>query len=148
MVFENAFLSWLSKRINARKNLPESLLPSYKNGITNLPRRQIPSDVHKAIYNFWLEPNKSVVGTDSRSDRNLIRVLKLSYLLKQNLFESVNDDNIIEKETNFTKTGNKKTYMVANRKIYTKSVREMHKEFCKGTALNCSLTTFWKYKPF
>ena len=60
MVFENAFLSWLSKRISARKNLPESLLRSYKNGITNLLRRQIPSDVHKAIYNFWLEPNKSV----------------------------------------------------------------------------------------
>ena len=24
----------------------------------------------------------------------------------------------------------------------------MHQEFCKETALNCSLRTFWKYRPF
>ena len=130
------------------KNRLGSLLRSYKNGITNLPGRQIPSDVHKAVYNFSLEPSNSVDSTDSRSDRNVIRVSKLSYLLIYKHFEGINDNNITEKETTFSKTGNKKTYMVANCKMYTKSVREMHKEFCKETALNCSLSNFWKYRPF
>lgn len=77
MFFENGFLSWLSKRINGRKNCLESLLRSYEKGITNLPRRQLPSDVNKAIYSFWLDPNNSVVSIDSRSDQNIITVSKL-----------------------------------------------------------------------
>ena len=79
MVFENVFLYWLSKRINGGKNHLESLLRSYKNGIANLPRRQLLSDVHKAICNFWLDLNNSVVSIDSRSDRKIVRVSKLSY---------------------------------------------------------------------
>ena len=95
MVFENHFLSWLSKRINARKNRLESYLHSYKNGITNLPRKQLPSDVPKAICSSWLDPNNSIVSTDSRSDREIIRVSKLSYLLKYKHFEGINDNNKI-----------------------------------------------------
>ena len=59
---------------------------------------------------------------------------KLSYLLKYKHFEGIND-NITKKETAFTKTDTKKTCVVANRKIYTKSIWEMNKEFCKETAL-------------
>lgn len=77
MFFENSFLSWLSKRINGRKNCLESLLRSYAKGITNLPRRQLPSDVNKAIYSFWLDPNNSVVSIDSRPDQSIITVSKL-----------------------------------------------------------------------
>ena len=77
MFFENSFLSWLSKRINGRKNCLESLLRSYEKGITNLPRRQLPSDVNKAIYSFWLDPNNSVVSIDSRPDQSIITVSKL-----------------------------------------------------------------------
>ena len=106
------------------------------------------TEVHKAIYNFWIDPNNSVVSTDSRSDRNNIILTKLSYLLKYKHLEGINNNNIIEKETTFTKTRNKEIYMDTNRKIYTKSVREMHNEFCKETALNYSLSIFWKYKLF
>ena len=94
MVFENIFLSWLSKRINTRKNCLESLLRSCKNGITNLPLMQLPSEVHKVIYNFWLDSNSSIVSADSRSNRNVIRMSKLSYLLKYKHFEGINDNNI------------------------------------------------------
>ena len=39
-------------------------------------------------------------------------------------------------------------YLVAHRKVYTKPIRKLHTSFLEKTDLMCSLSTFFKYKPF
>ena len=38
--------------------------------------------------------------------------------------------------------------MLAIKKVYSHLIRDMQREFCKKTALKCSLSTFFEYKPF
>ena len=85
----------------------------------------LPCDIHKKIYQFWLHPETSVVSTDCREGRNKIKISKLNYLNRQ--LNAIQDDNIEEQTIAFKKTGNKKTYVTAQRLVYTKSVRELHK---------------------
>ena len=85
----------------------------------------LPCDIHKKIYQFWLHPETSVVSTDCREGRNKIKISKLNYLNRQ--LNAIQDDNIEEQTIAFKKTGNKKTYVTAKRLVYTKSVRELHK---------------------
>ena len=42
----------------------------------------------------------------------------------------------------------KKTYVTAQRLVYTKSVRELHQKFMELSGIDCSYSLFYKYKPF
>ena len=105
-----------------------------------------PCDIHEKIYQFWLHPETSVVSTDRREGRDKIKISKLNYLNRQ--LNAIQDDNIEEQTIAFKKTGNKKTYVTAQRLVYTKSVRELHKKFMELSGIDCSYSLFYKYKPF
>ena len=105
-----------------------------------------PCDIHEKIYQFWLHPETSVVSTDRREGRDKIKISKLNYLNRQ--LNAIQDDNIEEQTIAFKKTGNKKTYVTAQRLAYTKSVRELHKKFMELSGIDCFYSLFYKYKPF
>ena len=105
-----------------------------------------PCDIQEKIYQFWLHPETSVVSTDRREGRDKIKISKLNYLNRQ--LNAIQGDNIEEKTIAFKKTGNKKTYVTAQRLVYTKSVRELHKKFMELSGIDCSYSLFYKYKPF
>ena len=105
-----------------------------------------PCDIHEKIYQFWLHPETSVVSTDRREGRDKIKISKLNYLNRQ--LNAIQDDNIEEQTIAFKKTGNKKTYVTAQRLVYTKSVRELHKKFMELSGIDCFYSLFYKYKPF
>ena len=67
------------------------------------------------------------MSTDCCEGRDKIKISKLNYLNRQ--LNAIQDDNIEEQTIAFKKTGNKKTYVTAQRLVYTKSVRELHKKF-------------------
>ena len=59
------------------------------------------------------------------------------------------DDSIEEKEVTLKKTGKTKTYVRAHRRIYTKPIRQLFKDFIENHSdLKCSFSTFYKYRPF
>ena len=62
--------------------------------------------------------------------------------------EHISDENCKEKDVTLKKTGKTKTYIVAQRKIYTKPIRQLYQEFKGNIDFDCSLATFYKFKPF
>ena len=85
----------------------------------------LPCDIHEKIYRFWLHPETSVVSTDRHESRDKIKKSKLNYLNRQ--LNVIQDNNIEEQTIGLKKTGNKRTYVTAQRLVYTKSVGELHK---------------------
>ena len=61
---------------------------------------------------------------------------------------NIQDENCKEKDITLKKTGKTKTYDTAHCKIYTKPTRQLHQEFKESSDFACSLSTFYKYKPF
>ena len=53
-----------------------------------------------------------------------------------------------KKDVTLKKTGKTKTYIIAQRKIYTKPIRQLYQEFKGNIDFDCSLATFYKFKPF
>ena len=72
-------------------------------------------DILEKIYQFWLHPETSVVSTDRLEGRDKIKISKLNYLNRQ--LNAIQNDNIEEQRIAFKKTGNKKTYVTAQRLV-------------------------------
>ena len=144
LIDDYSFTQWLPKKINYK---PIRLLNLLKNcEKLSSPKNILPSSVHENIYKFWLQPETSVLSTDRREGRDKIKISKLSYLSRQ--LNAIEDNNIEEQIITFKKTGKTKTYVTAQRLVYTKSVRELHKKFIEISGVDCSLSLFFKYKPF
>ena len=62
--------------------------------------------------------------------------------------EHISDKNCKEKDVTLEKTGKTKTYIVAQRKIYKKLIGQLDQEFKGNIEFDCSLATFYKFKPF
>ena len=86
------------------------------------------------------------MSTDRRKSRDKIKISKLNYLNRQ--LNAIQDDNFEEQTIAFKKAGNKKTYVRAQRLVYSKSVRELDKKFMELSGIDCSHSLFYKYKPF
>ena len=100
------------------------------------------------MYDFWLQPETTVQTTDRRSDRDEGRVTKPSYLRVYKHLQDRNDSNKTVKEIKMMKTGKSKFYVTAQRKEYTKPLRELHKTFISTTNITITFSSFIKYKPF
>ena len=86
--------------------------------------------------------------TDRRSGRDEVRVSKMQYLREYKHLTSIEDENLEEKKVILKKTGTVKIYVTAHRRIYTKPVRQLYRDFSDKTDIHCSFSTFNKYIPF
>lgn len=53
-----------------------------------------------------------------------------------------------KKKITLKKTAKAKTYVTGHRNIFTKPIRQLHREIKEGSDLFCSHSIFYKYKPF
>ena len=147
MLEDYHFIRWLSKKLDFMR--PYKLIAILKNyHADHIPRNTLPDDVPQKIYDFWLLPENSIQTTDRRTGRDEVRITKMSYLRDYKHLQKIEDSNIAIKEVVMKKTGNTKSYVAAQRMVYTKPIRELHKTFISTKNVTCSISSFIKYKPF
>ena len=147
MLHDDNFLSWLAKRLDYKTYRLRNVLSSYEQQ-TKSCRHTLSVSQHQKIYDFWLDENVSIPSTDKRSGCQEIRIGKLQYIKELKHLEHISDENCKEKDVTLKKTGKTKTYIVAQCKIYTKPIRQLYQEFKGNIDFDCSLATFYKFKPF
>ena len=147
MLHDDNFLSWLAKRLDYKTYRLRNILSSYEQQIKSC-RSTLSVSQHQKIYDFWLDENVSIPSTDKRSGCQEIRIGKLQYIKELKHLEHISDENCKEKDVTLKKTGKTKTYIVAQCKIYTKPIRQLYQEFKGNIDFDCSLATFYKFKPF
>ena len=110
------FLKWLSKAVDYK-------LYQLKNLVLSKPRsnRKSYSVPQQEVYSFWVQ--NSITSNDSTNSSK--RVSKMSFFRN---FKEINNDNVREEEKT-RKKGSKVKMIVATKRIYTDSVRTLHKRF-------------------
>ena len=66
----------------------------------------------------------------------------------RSISRSASDNDVIISHVTLKKSGKTKTYIVAQRKIYAKPIRQLYQEFEGNIDFECSLASFSKLKPF
>ena len=129
------FLKWLSKAVDYK-------LHHLKNLVSLKPRsnRKSYSVPQQEVYDFWVQ--NSITTNDSTNSSK--RASKMSFFRD---FKEITDDNFREEEKT-RKKGSKVKMIVATKRIYTDSVRTLHKRFNEDQEHPISLTAFFKWKPF
>ena len=135
LVTDQHFLKWLSKAVDCKlyqlinlvKSKPRSNRKSY-----SVPQQE--------VYDFWVQ--NSITSNNSTNSSK--HVLKMSFFRD---FKEITDDNVREEEKT-CKKGSKVKMIVTTKRIYTDSVRILHKRFNEDQEHPISLTAFFKYKPF
>ena len=110
------FLKWLSKAVDYK-------LYQLKNLVLSKPRsnRKSYSVPQQEVYSFWVQ--NSITSNDSTNSSK--RASKMSFFRD---FKEITDDNFREEEKT-RKKGSKVKMIVATKRIYTDSVRTLHKRF-------------------
>ena len=129
------FLRWLSKEVDYKPYLLKNLVSSKPS--SNRKSYSVPQ---KEVYDFWLQ--NSITFNDSTNSTK--RISKMSFMRN---FKEIKDENIREEEKTHKK-GSKLKMVVATKRIYTNSVRTLHKRFNEDQEHPISLTAFFKHKPF
>lgn len=140
-----AFIRFISKKLQIRYRIITNLILTYE---TREMRKRIPfpKQVRKTVYEFWL---KNSVTTVFRSNgRDVLRLSKENYFKINPLYRNDDDSQITEKDVTLKKCNTVKTYVTAVKKIYTKSVRQLHEDFKNETGSTMGLSVFYKCKPF
>ena len=148
LIKDTNFKSWLSQGLNYQPCRLQQIIKNYIQSENYKARHSLSANTHQKIYNFWLKPENSVTSTDRRSGRDEVRLSKRKYLEEYRHLQSIQDENKEMKEITLKKTGTKKTYMYAQRMVYTQPVRKLFDLFKEEEREKCSLSTFIKYKPF
>ena len=126
---DDLFLRWLAKNLDYKTYRLKALLKSYKQQQT----RHAFSDDKQQIYDYWLNEKISIPTTDCISGRDEIKIGKLQYWREYKHLPNIQDDNIV-----FKKSDKSKTYVTAHRRIYTKPIRQLFKEFTESSDMRCS----------
>ena len=134
---DEGFIKWLANAVGYKPFRINGLLATNKHNKRN---SKIPTASHLEIYDFWL--NNSITSNDSAN--NTKKIPKMTFL-KQ--FKNIEDPDIIEKEKQL-KSGSKKVMYEATKKIYTDSVRKLHKLFNETQTVPVSVSFFYNLKPF
>ena len=129
------FLRWLSKEVDYKPYLLKNLASSKPS--SNRKNYSIPQ---QEVYDFWLQ--NSITSNDSTHSTK--RISKMSFMRN---FKEIKHENIREEEKTHKK-GSKLKMVVATKRIYTDSVRTLHKRFNEDQEHPISLTVFFKHKPF
>ena len=110
--------------------------------VSSKPRsnRKSYSGPQQEVYDFWVQ--NSVTSNDSTNSSK--RFSKMSFFRN---FKEINNDNVREEEKT-RKKGSKVKMIVATKRIYTDSVRTLHKRFNEDQEHPISLTAFFKYNLF
>ena len=132
---DQRFLKWLSKEVDYK-------LYHLKNLVSSKPRsnRKSYPVPQQEVYDFWVQ--NSITSNDSTNSSK--RASKMSFFRD---FKEITDDNVREEEKT-RKKGSKVKMIVATKRIYTDSVRTLHKRFNGDQEHPISLTAFFKCKPF
>ena len=112
---DKRFMQFLSENVGYKYKSQRltNILSSHKAQKKWKPRLSISPETHRAICEFWLQQENPIMSTDSRSNRDEVRISKLEYLRDYAHCTNINDTNITEKEVVLRKTGTKKKYMTA-----------------------------------
>ena len=129
------FLRWLSREVDYKPYLLKNLVSSKPS--SNRKSYSVPQ---QEVYDFWLQ--NSITSNDSTNSTK--RISKMSFMRN---FKEIKDENIREEEKTHKK-GSKLKMVVATKRIYTDSVRTLHKRFNEDQEHPISLTAFFKHKPF
>jgi hypothetical protein len=144
------FIRYLSKKLQIRYEYLVNMILRYdKDSASYGTRKRNPwsEEVRKKIYQFWLD--NSIVTVDRRNGRDIVRIPKSRYDQINDLNKNPDDENITVEEKVFKKTGNVKQYVKAVKKIYTKSVRQLYRDYKSSEgASEVSLAVFFQMKPF
>ena len=132
---DQRFLKWLSKEVDYK-------LYHLKNLVSSKPRsnRKSYPVPQQEVYDFWVQ--NSITSNDSTNSSK--RASKMSFFRD---FKEITDDNVREEEKT-RKKGSKVKMIVATKRIYTDSVRTLHKRFNEDQEHPISLTAFFKYNHF
>lgn len=138
MLNDDNFLKWLADAVDYK-------VYSLRNVIRlNLGNKKDRSTLinHQAIYDFWVQ--NSITSNDSVNSTK--KITKLAYL-KQ--YKKIVDPDVREEEKKRKKSSNV-TLIVATKRIYTESIRKLHKAYrdCHPEYEGVSLTVFFNLKPF
>ena len=141
---DEQFLNWLCSKINAhgeKWRLKQQIKTWIRNECTSLKGRKhslLSKEDIQAIYNEWME--NSVQSTDRRNGKSTSRIPKLQYL---QLYKDVDAGTSLKEEK--SKTG--KTYLVAEKKIASCTVRNLREKLLRKNIEVCN-STIQRYKPF
>ena len=91
------------------------------------------------MYKFWLSNRKN--SNDSRC--NVVNISKRTF---PQHYRFITDERLMEKEVHL-KSGTKKVFY-NGRKIYTDSLRALHRTFNSTQAENVLFSAFYTYKPY
>ena len=150
ILLNDDFVSWLSKKLDYDR--PMRLFDIIKKYTSEFkkwqPRNSLPQSMHHEIYAYWLKPEVSITTVDRRNGRDEAKIAKIMYQRDFRHLQGIPDENIKAKEIVLKKTGNKMEIMTAQKKIFNEPIRQLHQKFVATSGQDCSLSTFYKYKPF
>ena len=148
MLVENKdFVYWLAKKLGYKPCRLHEIILKYTSEYTWTPRNSLPQSIHHEIYNYWLKPEVSIISVDRRNGRNETKITKMKYISQFKHLQDIDDENIRESEIIMKKTGNRKKVVSAHKRIFVEPIRQLHKKFMELSDSNCSLGTFYKFKP-
>ena len=126
------FVSWISNKFGYKPNRMKQL---FQEKAYNKRR----STTYQDIYKFWLSNSRNSNG----SGCNVVNISKRTFLQQ---YRFITDENLMEKEVHL-KSDTKKVFYT-RRKIYTDSLRALHRKFNATQAENVSSKAFYTYKPY
>ena len=136
---DDKFVSWFSAEMNFKDVNSFKHFMIYANTSTPVIGRpvRITQSVAQNIYNFWKE--NSIISVDRRNNRNVVKIKQEK--INQHV-RHIEDSRVKVVMTN----GREKLH--GDRYIYTKSVRELYREYVLKFGDEVSQTMFFKLKPF
>ena len=139
-----SFVCWLAKKLELKPCRLKDIMKNFHEEFA--PRNSLSSSSHQSIYSFWLKEENSIISNDRRNGRDVVRIPKAKYLSQYGSFV---DPNIQEEDLILKKTNKVKRYIKAPRMVYTKCMKRLHLDFlAEYPDINCSRSTFVKYRPF